>query len=290
MSRNRLALLIANAVYKHPELRKLNAPVHDVRALEALLARPDIGGYQPYVLVDEIKSKVVQAVVRILTDSGRDDTILIFFAGHGLKRDNGKLYFAVSDTEPKYLGGTAVSAGWLVEQMQESRVGSQIVLLDCCFGGAFARGYVWRGGPDARVESGKSLEIPNLEHSGRGQVVITSADAMQFAFEEGSLKVGQPHASHFMRVLVEGLQSGAADVDNDGKVTVDELMRYLDSELKKAGSPQRPTKWTFGAAGGDLVFANNPRVPISQGISPQTKQFLRGLLGEPKDLARFIFQ
>jgi hypothetical protein len=89
-------------------------------------------------------------------------------------------------------------------------------------------------------------------------MVITSADAMQFAFEGGALKEGQPPASHFTRVLVEGLETGAADVDYDGKITVDELMRYLESGLQKAGSPQRPTKWIFGAVGGDLLFAYNP--------------------------------
>lgn len=254
----RLALLIANAEYKHSELRKLMAPHHDVRALEALLTRPDIGGYQTEVLVNETKAAMEWAIDRTLTDAERDDTVLIFFAGHGLKHENGTLFFAAVDTQPKYLAGTAVSAGWLVDQMKHSRVSSQIVLLDCCFGGAFARANVWARGD--QVESGMALKVPDLEQHGRGQVVITAADAMQFAFEEGALKEGQSPASHFTRVLIEGLQTGAADADNNGKVTVDELMRYLEVGLQKTGSPQRPTKWIFGATGGDLLFAFNPRV------------------------------
>src|ERR1700740_371753 len=140
-----LALLIANAEYQHAELRKLNAPHHDVETLAALLKQPDIGGYQAQGLIDDTKGAIERAINRILVKGERDDTALIFFAGHGLKHENGKLYFAAMDTEPEFLGGTAVSAAWLMEQMQDSRVRSQIVLLDCCFGGAFARSLWPRG-------------------------------------------------------------------------------------------------------------------------------------------------
>jgi Caspase domain len=266
MAEKRLALLIGNAEYQHGELRKLYGPHHDVQVLEALLARPEIGGYQTQVVVDGTKNEVERAIDRLLSDGQRDDTALIFFAGHGLKRENGKLYFAVADTDPEVLGSTAVSAGWLAEQMQDSRVGFQIVLLDCCFGGAFAVGNLWRGD---QVESGISLKVSNLEQRGRGQVVITAADSMQFALEGGALKEGQSPASHFTRVLVDGLKSGDADIDGDGKVTVDELMRYLEIGLENAGSPQRPTKWIFGAVGGDLLFAYNP---LAQGrAEPSSK-------------------
>jgi hypothetical protein len=139
MAGNRLALLIANAEYQNPELQKLNAPVHDIRKLETLLTHPDIGGYQTQVLINGTKGEMERAIDRILVTGEREDAVLIFFAGHGIKHENGKLYFAAIDTEPGYLGGTAVWSDWLKEQMQWSRVRRQIVLLDCCYGGAFAR-------------------------------------------------------------------------------------------------------------------------------------------------------
>jgi hypothetical protein len=256
MAGKRLALLIANANYEHSELRKLNAPTHDVEALGELLTRSDIGGYEGQVLIDGTKGTIERAIDRMLTKGERDDTALIFFAGHGLKHANGKLYFAAQDTEPDYLGATAVSASWLMEQMQNSRVGSQIVLLDCCFGGAFARGMVRRG---EKVESGRALEVPGLALEGRGQVVITSADAMQFAFEEGAFKEGQSPASNFVRALTDGLRTGEADSNpQDGRITIDELVNYLVRKMKIMGSGQTPTKWSFGVTEGDLLFARNP--------------------------------
>ena len=81
---------------------------------------------------------------------------------------------------------------------------------------------------------------------------------MQFAFEGAELD-GKPPASHFVRALTHGLQTGEADSNGDGRITVDELANYLQTKLKTMGSPQRPSKWTFGAVGGDLLFACNPR-------------------------------
>jgi uncharacterized caspase-like protein len=167
----------------------------------------------------------------------------------------GKLFFALADTVPRYLGGTAISSTWLLEQMQNSRARRQIVLLDCCFGGAFARGHIWRGD---KVDAGPNLRIPDpeLEADGRGQVVITAADAIQFA-QEGDTLSGNPPASYFTRVLVESLKTGAADQDGDGIITVDELIRYLRSELRKIGNLQKPQEWKFGVGGGEIAFAFN---------------------------------
>jgi hypothetical protein len=253
----RRALLIANGEYHHPELRSLDAPVTDIQALGKLLERDDIGGYHVELSLNETKSRIERRIDQLLTDSERRDVALILFAGHGIKHENGQLYFASIDTEPEYLGSTAISANWLMQQMQASTVRRQIVMLDCCFGGAVARGVVWRGG--GRVESGKYLEVPNLAHEGRGQVIVTSADATQFALEGGSL-TGSLSMSHFMRALVDGLDSGNADRQpQDGLITIDELTDYLVTRLKELGSPQRPTKWVFGQISGDLVFARNPR-------------------------------
>jgi hypothetical protein len=98
MAGKRRALLVANAEYNQAELRKLNTPQNDLRSLETLPARPDIGGYQGQVLIDSTKGTMERAIDRMLANGEREDTVLIFFAGHGLKHENGKLYFAAIDT------------------------------------------------------------------------------------------------------------------------------------------------------------------------------------------------
>ena len=98
MAGQRLALLIANAAYEHPELKKLVAPQNDVLALEILLTRPDIGSYRVQVLVNATTATMQRTIGRVLSEGKREDTIVLFFAGHGLKHANGKLYFAGIDT------------------------------------------------------------------------------------------------------------------------------------------------------------------------------------------------
>ena len=128
MAGQRLALLIANAAYEHPELKKLVAPQDDVLALEILLTRPDIGSYRVQVVINATTATMQRTIGRVLSKGKREDTIVLFFAGHGLKHANGKLYFAGIDTDPDNLGGTALSASWLMEEIQNSYVGRQIVL------------------------------------------------------------------------------------------------------------------------------------------------------------------
>ena len=115
------------------------------------------------------------------------------------------------------------------------------------------------------MESAEALKVPDLKEKARGQVVITSADAMQFALEDGALN-GKPPASHFMQALTAGLETGEADRDpQDGLITIDELFAYLVEKLNVLGSPQRPSISIFGAMGGELVFAYNPQARAAVG-------------------------
>jgi hypothetical protein len=60
-------------------------------------------------------------------------------------------------------------------------------------------------------------------------------------------------------VLLEGLETGDADINNDGCITVDELFGYIEKQLKVKGSRQHPNRWLFNAKEGELLFALNIR-------------------------------
>jgi uncharacterized caspase-like protein len=110
-----------------------------------------------YYSLEWSKRQVELAIDKVLSGSEREDTVLIVFYGQSFRAENGRLYFGLTDTDPMYLASTAMAASWLMEQMEDSRATSKIVLLDCCYAGAFDHGHGLRG---------------------RGnQVVIASADA-----------------------------------------------------------------------------------------------------------------
>ena len=63
--------------------------------------------------------------------------------------------------------------------MTKSRSRRIVLLLDCCFGGAFARGMVHRAGESVAIKE---------EFDGQGRVVLTASRAMEYAFEGDTLE------------------------------------------------------------------------------------------------------
>jgi uncharacterized caspase-like protein len=142
-------------------------------------------------------------------DRKRDDLLLLYFSGHGIKDADGQLYFATVDTQlvqHNVRRATAVSANFVNDVMSRSRSRQQILLLDCCYSGAFKRGMLTKGGK--RVGACEHFE-------GQGRIVLTASDALQYSFEGDQLE-GEGVRSVFTRVLVQGLETGEADLDRDG--------------------------------------------------------------------------
>src|SRR5580704_2096109 len=90
----RTALIVANDVYEQAGLRDLAAPAADADALARVLADPQVGGFAVQVIRNE-PAHVIQAQVEdLLADSRPDDVLLLHFSCHGLKSQEGELFFA----------------------------------------------------------------------------------------------------------------------------------------------------------------------------------------------------
>jgi WD40 repeat protein len=176
--------------------------------------------------------------------------VLLYFSGHGLKNDSNNLYFAMTDTKRRYLESTAVSSWFVREMMQKCSARRQILLLDCCFSGAFPRGWTFRA--DETIGSGHYFDV-----KGSGQAILTASDDMQYAFEDDEVTMQKVTPSMFTEIVVEGVGSGKADTDLDGKITLDDLHAYVLEGLRARNSSQHPQKWYFGLTD-DIVLATNP--------------------------------
>lgn len=138
----------------------------------------------------------------------------------------------------------------------------KILILDCCYSGAFPAGRAVKA--DDEVHAAQRF-------SGRGRSVLTAADSTQYAFEGDRListtcggggpdspdrsGVGAGGVSVFTRHLVEGLRSGEADLDGDGDITIDELYSYVHDRVVAEKPQQRPKKQTD--VEGRTVLARN---------------------------------
>src|SRR5689334_19522446 len=144
----RKALIIANDTYEHEALRDLLAPAADAEALGQVLSDPTIGDFAVHVVRNEASHIVQTQIEEMLSESGTGDLLLLHFSGHGLKSESGELFLAAANTRLDRLRATAVPADFVQQCMRDSRSRRIVLLLDCCYGGAFPQGVTVRAAGD----------------------------------------------------------------------------------------------------------------------------------------------
>jgi chaperonin GroEL len=250
------ALLIAAGEYEDSALARLRAPAQDVERLAAILADPDIGDFAEV----QVQQDVVDSILRLkiedmLADRKPDDLVLIYFSCHGLDDSRGRLYFATTNTRTTRPASSAISSSFVNELMEACRASAKVLILDCCFGGAFAEGF--------KSARGSALD----GHIGKGHVVLAASDRFQFAYEGESIRDSATYASAFTDVMIEGLATGAADVDGDGRVHTDELFKYIYDGVTGRYPEQTPKKWASGADP-HIYIARTARTPAGVQQAP----------------------
>ncbi|NMG05982.1 caspase family protein [Brasilonema sp. UFV-L1] len=228
----KVALLVGVSEYE-PGLNPLPAAVKDVEAIQQVLLHTDIGGFvqaDVTLLTNPARQQMEEAIENLFAGRHRDDLVLFFFSGHGIKDDTGRLYLATHKTRKNPQGdlirSSAVSASFVQESMSRSRSRRQVVILDCCFSGAFAQGLLVRD--DGTVNIQEQL-------GGEGRAILTSSSSTQYSFEqEGS------ELSIYTRYLVEGIQTGVADLDEDGFISIDELHEYAKKKVRDIQPLMKP--------------------------------------------------
>jgi uncharacterized caspase-like protein len=200
----KIALLIGVSEYGHG-FNPLRTAAKDAEAIQRVLQHPEMGNFSDVqVLLNPERQVMEEAIYDLFSDRQKGDLTLLYFSGHGVKDDSGRLYLTNSRTRKSDRGEivtpTAVAATFVHEVMTRSRAKRQVVILDCCFSGAFAEGLSAKedGSVDIRSQLG-----------GEGRVVLTSSTSTQYSFEqEGSA------LSPYTGYLVEGIETGAADLNN----------------------------------------------------------------------------
>ena len=257
---DRRALIVASDRYQHEGLGRLGSPAHDAEALQSVLANPYIGRFDVRVVQNQPSHVIRREIADFFAERQPDDMLLLHFSCHGLKNAAGELYLASTDTLPTRLAATAVAAQSISQEMLECRARRIVVLLDCCYGGAFPRGLVVRAGGGINVEDSFPIAGPDSQRTDdpRGRVVITASSATEYAFEEDRLlDTGQRTPSVFTSALVQGLTTGQADAGLDGLVDLDELYGYVHARVAAiTNGRQNPVRW--GTTQGKLVIAWAP--------------------------------
>ncbi|HEY9639862.1 MAG TPA: caspase family protein [Coleofasciculaceae cyanobacterium] len=226
----KIALLIGVSEYE-AGLNPLPGAVKDIEAMERVLHHAEMGGFDRVnTLPNPDPMAMQEAIETLFSDRAKDDLVLLFFSGHGVKDDSGRLYFATRATRKNPRGelvkATAVPAGFVQDVMSSSRCKRQVVILDCCFSGAFAEGMTAKddGTVDVQTQLG-----------GEGRAVLTSSTSTQYSFEQQGSDL-----SVYTQYIVEGIETGAADTDRNGAISIDELHEYAQKKVQEAAPAMKP--------------------------------------------------
>ena len=225
----KVALLVGVSEYQ-PGLPPLPSAIKDVLAMQRVLQQKEMGGFDK---VDVLTNPITQAlrieIYNLFAERSPEDLVLFYFSGHGVKDQNRNLYLATPETTKSQRGlvvpPTAVAASYLQTQINDSRSEYEVIILDCCYSGAIALGLTAK-------DEGEIDIIAEL--GGKGRAILTSSTSVQSSFQqEGRLSI-------YTQYLVEGIETGAADINNDGRISVDELHQYASKKVQQASPAMTP--------------------------------------------------
>jgi branched-chain amino acid transport system substrate-binding protein len=237
----KFALLIGVSEYSEG-LRSISSATQDIEAMRRVLEHPDMGAFdQVTVLSNPDKGSMERAVEDLFTNRQRDDLVLLYFSGHGLKDQTAEFCLSARDTERDQNGelriSTILAASKLNKYMNNSRSQRQMIILDCCFSGALVQGMPIKGELNIQEELG-----------GKGRAILTSSSPIEYSFESEDKDL-----SIYTKYLVEGIETGAADKDGDQLISVNELHEYASERVKEAAPAMTP-KFYLSLEGEDTIY------------------------------------
>ncbi|GEM_PF-2730319 len=246
----RLALLIGNSDYDDTAFPPLTTPLQNVARLAEILSDPNIGCF------DEVKSFENEAHYLLMEEiedffmgsRQRDDLLLFYFSGHSMREHGtGELVLAVKNSKLFKPKSTAISAKFIQDVCQRSGSHRRVIILDCSYSGASIPNPKERGGIDANA-------------------ILTATSSSQLAMEFDE-ELGQIPNSVFTHFLLEGITTGAADINQDGKITANELFKYVSYAVKNETSSKQ-TPYFFFSGSEEIIIARNPLLKEYEQLSP----------------------
>jgi tetratricopeptide (TPR) repeat protein len=274
MSGTRGALLVAATQYKDAELTRLRWPAADVTSLAEVLGNEAIGGFEvEEPVVNEPSHVVRHKIERFLLSPARQDVKLLYFSCHGVLSDDRRLHLAMPDTDTEWIGSTAVEDSFVHRMLQRSRARAKILILDCCHSGAFARGLPGKGSNERKID------VERL--SGAGLVTLTASKEIEYAYEDGHFKEleGAPGGSVFTKIMVEGLRTGEADLNNDGVISIDELYEWTADRMREVTTRQQPGHSSFRRHGNvPIAWTRRSRLPAEIRARLEDRRSVHGRL------------
>lgn len=245
------ALIIGVGSYQHEP--RLNVPitVADAKAVAAVLCDPQYCGYpteQVSVLSDATASRdgILRALDELSSKVSENDTVFLFFCGHGDYSDDGDYYLTSHDTRllnGKVASGSGVRQAELITRLRAVKAKRLFIAINACHAGEL--------GPVLGPYTGTPLPADTaaaLLGTGEGRIIVTACREDQVSY------IGRGSLSLFTQALVNGLQ-GKGTVGNHGYISAFDLYTYLYFTVSEAVQRQ-------------LGATQEPELTVLKGVGP----------------------
>ncbi len=254
---NSYALVIG--IDDYPNASHLKYADNDARSIANLLESKF--GFIPRnvtMLLDNKASRkdIMLAFDQLRRVSKKNDRIFVFYAGHGITESmpdgREKGYILPYDADTRDPLTTAISTDQLNEISQVIAAKHLFFVMDACYGGLiFSR---------AAPLSASAMDYLEVISTRVARKALTAG-----GMDQTVLDTGPGGHSVFTFNLIDGLQSGAADLNGDGIVTSGELDQYIAPRVTAASSGSQTPEYGIlaGDRGGDFVFVPEGAIPPS---------------------------
>ena len=224
--RRRFALVIGNSSY---DVGRLQNPANDAIDISEMLREL---GFSVTLIRDATQQDMEDAIDIFTRKLGEGDAGLFFFAGHGVQV-NGQNYLIPIDaqiskeTDVKY---QAVSANWILDNMEYAGNALNIVILDACRDNPYARS--WRSSQQGLAG------VPAVDGA-----LIAYATAPGKTAAEGTGR-NSPYTKHLLRFMPQP------------NMKVEELFKQVRIAVRRE-TKDNQTPWESSSLIGDFYFTEN---------------------------------
>ncbi len=236
----RVALVVGNAAYADQPLKN---PVNDAKAVSSKLKGL---GFEVMLVENLKKREVGRTLAGFAQKIGRDDEVVVFYAGHGLQV-RGENYLPTVDAKiesEEDVETNSLKLNDLLSKLDESRARVKIVILDACRNNPYSKGF-------------RSLE--------RGLARVQDAPSgtlMHFATRPGQVAAdGEGGNGLYTTELLKVL-------DKPG-IAVEQLFKQVSQAVVQSSREQQEP-WQEGSLRGEFYFASAVAPAIA--VKPNTIQ------------------
>lgn len=219
--------------------------------LARLLTDPAVGGFDPSTCEVIVDPDDTRQVLRPLQQVARttEDTLLVYYAGHGFLDEQERLHLAVQGTDPELLSVTAVAFDAVNAALNSSPARQRVVILDCCHAGAAVQRTV----------------LVNAQGAGAGSTYILAATG-----RHDRAYLTSPEHSAFTAELLDLLRNGVPG--ELGPLDLDDLHAHLRQRLAAQGLPL-PSRVASSPASGIALthpaVAGRPHAALRYPLGPR---------------------